>query len=36
MTISKSASFENSKENANRLRAKILQMIHAAKSGHPG
>lgn len=36
MTISRNRTFENSKETANRLRAKILQMIHAAKSGHPG
>lgn len=36
MTISRNRTFENSKETANRLRAKILQMIHAARSGHPG
>lgn len=33
---SMSQSFENNEESAKRLRATILRMIHAAKSGHPG
>jgi transketolase len=36
MNISNSKSFHNSEATAARLRVKILQMIHAAKSGHPG